>query len=210
MNTLSTGQVKSLLCAAAELILERKDLLTEIDGRFGDGDHGITMEKIAGSILKGCRKGDQETVSALCEDLGMDMCCLNGGSASSLWGTMFQGFAEAGIGAEMDAAGVKALFAGGLRGLREVSNAQVGDKTMMDALIPAVECAGSAGEEIGLVLRAAAAAAAEGMEKTKGFVSRYGRAKSYGAQTIGTPDAGAASTAIFFEGLLRGYEKLTQ
>lgn len=210
MDLLDLAQVKDMLCAAAELLREKQDLLTEIDGRFGDGDHGITMGKIAGAVLKGCREGGQETLAELCDDLGTEMFCINGGSASSLWGTVFQGFAEAGTGGEIDAAGIKALFRCGLDGLREVSNAQVGDKTMMDALIPAVEAAERAGEEIGQVLRAAASAAAAGMERSRGFVSRFGRAKSYGEQTVGTPDAGAVSTALFFEGLLRGYEKLTQ
>ena len=197
MDKLNLAQVKVLLCAAAELIKDKQQELTDIDGKYGDGDHGITMGKISDAILHGCQTGKQETVSALCDDLGMDMFCVSGGSASSLWG------AEV-----MDAPTLKAFLLAGLRGMQEVSTARVGDKTMMDALIPAVEAAVSAGNDIGSILQAASDAASAGMENSKRFASRFGRAKSYGEQTIGTPDAGAASTAFFFNGLLQGYQSL--
>ena len=83
-----------------------------------------------------------------------------------------------------------------------MSGAQVGDKTMMDALIPASEAiAAYEGSDEDALFAAAAAAAAAGAENTKNFVSKFGRAKSYGTQTIGTPDAGAVSMARFFQGL---------
>ena len=83
-----------------------------------------------------------------------------------------------------------------------MSGAQVGDKTMMDALIPASEAiaAYTGNDEQGL-FAAAAEAATRGAEASKQFVSKFGRAKSYGTQTIGTPDAGATSMAYFFRGL---------
>ena len=73
MDKLNLAQVKVLLCAAAELIKDKQQELTDIDGKYGDGDHGITMGKISDAILHGCQTGKQETVSALCDDLGMDM-----------------------------------------------------------------------------------------------------------------------------------------
>ena len=83
-----------------------------------------------------------------------------------------------------------------------MSGAKVGDKTMMDALIPASEAiaaySGTSEEEL---FAAAARAAADGAEASKQFVSKFGRAKSYGAKTIGTPDAGAVSMSCFFQGL---------
>ena len=83
-----------------------------------------------------------------------------------------------------------------------MSGAQVGDKTMADALIPASEAiAAYEGSDEGGLFAAAARAAAEGAENTKNFASKFGRAKSYGQQTIGTPDAGAVSMARFFQGL---------
>ena len=85
--------------------------------------------------------------------------------------------------------------------LSDMSGAKVGDKTMMDALIPASQAiAAYTGDEAGL-FAAAARAAAEGAEASKQFVSKFGRAKSYGEKTIGTPDAGAMSMSYFFQGL---------
>ena len=82
-----------------------------------------------------------------------------------------------------------------------MSGAEVGDKTMMDAVIPASEAiAAYSGDEAGL-FATAAQAAQDGAENSKNFVSKFGRAKSYGEKTIGTPDAGAVSMARFFKGL---------
>lgn len=209
-ETITITQVKQMLCVAASALKEKQDTLTKIDGTFGDGDHGITMGKVADAMIKGCQNSEAETVAALCDDLGMDMLCINGGSASSLWGTMFQGLAESGAGAEMTAKDVKAFLRCGLTGLQDVSTAKVGDKTMMDALIPAVEAAESADDCIEEILTSAQNAAQAGMERTKDFVSHYGRAKSYGEKTIGTPDAGAVSMFYFFEGFLQGFHQLKE
>ena len=130
---------------------------------------------------------------------------LNGGSAVPLWKTWLDGLQEeAPEGNEIDTAGIQAIFAKALKALSDMSGAKVGDKTMMDALIPASQAiaAYSGSDEAGL-FDAAAQAALQGAEASKQFVSKFGRAKSYGEQTIGTPDAGAASMAYFFQGLAR-------
>ena len=85
-----------------------------------------------------------------------------------------------------------------------MSGAKVGDKTMMDTVIPASEAiAAYSGDSEKELFSQAAAAAAQGAENSKNFVSKFGRAKSYGAKTLGTPDAGAVSMAKFFEGLAK-------
>ncbi|MCI7609222.1 MAG: DAK2 domain-containing protein, partial [Enterocloster clostridioformis] len=86
----------------------------------------------------------------------------------------------------------------------DITNAGVGDKTMMDALIPAVEAAQSAEDDVMAVLEAAKEAAAKGAKESEQYVSKYGRARSYKEKTIGTPDAGAVSTSLFFAGLCDG------
>ena len=204
-NVLSLEEFKALMSAGAQRVKDNVDMLTKIDGRFGDGDHGITMGKVAAAIIAGA---EGSSIGEYCDALGMEMMCINGGSASSLWGTLFMGFASAETGAEIDAEGFKRLLAGGVAELCGVSTARVGDKTMMDALIPAAEAAERAEPELEAVLRAASDAAAAGREKSRGMVARFGRAKSYGEETIGTPDAGAVSAALFLEGLLDGYLKL--
>ena len=176
--------------------------LTEIDARFGDADHGLTMAKIAGAIDRAVDQSEGGIRSML-DNAAMAVMTLNGGSAVPLWNTWLDGMQEgAPEGDEIDVAGLKAVFARALEELDDMSGAKVGDKTMMDALIPASEAiAAYQGDDEGALFAAAARAAVQGAEDSKQFVSKFGRAKSYGAQTIGTPDAGAVSMSYFFQGL---------
>lgn len=176
--------------------------LTEIDSKFGDADHGLTMTKIAGAISGAVAESDGGIQSML-DDAAMAVMVLNGGSAVPLWNTWLDGMQEnAPDGDEIDTAGLQAIFARALEALNEMSGAQVGDKTMMDALIPASEAiAAYTGNDEQELFAAAAEAATRGAEASKQFVSKFGRAKSYGTQTIETPDAGATSMAYFFRGL---------
>ena len=186
-------------CAA---VTAAEQELTEIDSRFGDADHGLTMSKIAKAVSAAA--GESEGgIQAMLDDAAMAVMVLNGGSAVPLWNTWLDGLQEeAPEGNEIDTAGIQAIFAKALKALSDMSGAKVGDKTMMDALIPASEAvAAYEGSDEDALFAAAAAAAAAGAENTKNFVSKFGRAKSYGTQTIGTPDAGAVSMARIFQGL---------
>ena len=177
-------------------------LLTEIDSKFGDADHGLTMTKIAGAIAQAVDESDGGIRSML-DDAAMAVMVLNGGSAVPLWNTWLDGMQEgAPEGEEIDVAGIQAMFARAFEALDEISGAKVGDKTMMDALIPASQAiAAYVGEDEAGLFQAAAQAAQQGAEASKNFVSKFGRAKSYGEKTLGTPDAGATSMSLFFQGL---------
>ena len=187
--------------ACASVIAAEQEL-TEIDSKFGDADHGLTMTKIAGAISAAVEASDGGIQSML-DDAAMAVMSLNGGSAVPLWNTWLDGMQEAAPeGEEIGVAGLQAVFAQGLEEMNDMSGAKVGDKTMMDALIPSSEAiAGYTGSDVQGLFTAAAQAAAKGAEDTKQFVSKFGRAKSYGTKTIGTPDAGAASMSYFFQGL---------
>ena len=187
---------------ACQAVAAAEAELTEIDSKFGDADHGLTMAKIAGAI-SGAVEAAGGGIQEMLDDAATAVMSLNGGSAVPLWNTWLDGLQEdAPEGDEIDVPGLKAIFAKALEELADMSGAQVGDKTMMDAIIPASRAiAAYAGNDESALFAAAADAAAEGAENTKNFVSKYGRAKSYGQQTIGTPDAGAVSAACFFRGL---------
>lgn len=186
-------------CAA---VIAAEDELTEIDSKFGDADHGLTMTKIAGAISAAVDASDGGIQSML-DDAAMAVMSLNGGSAVPLWNTWLDGMQEdAPEGDEIGIEGIKAIFARAFEEIDDMSGAKVGDKTMMDALIPASQAiAAYEGDSADGLFAAAAQAAAQGAEDSKNFVSKFGRAKSYGAKTIGTPDAGAVSMACFFRGL---------
>ena len=194
-----------MLEESARLMLEEADALSEIDSKFGDGDHGITVTKIAKVIQQQVAAWDEgQPLKDFLEDLGMDVMAVRGGSAGPLYGTL-----GGGLGVELaddetvvtgDAA--RRMFAGCLSELRDITTAQVGDKTMMDAVVPAVEAAQAcASDDPADVFAAAADAAEAGAAASEQFASKFGRARSYGEQTIGTPDAGAVSTSLFFRGL---------
>ena len=195
-------QFAARLKHACASVISAEQELTEIDSKFGDADHGLTMTKIAKAISDAVDQSDGGIQSML-DDAAMAVMELNGGSAVPLWNTWLDGMQEcAPDGGEIDVPGLKAVFSGALEALEDISGAKVGDKTMMDALIPATEAieAYEGGDEAGL-FAAAAAAAEAGADNSRNFVSKFGRAKSYGEQTIGTPDAGAVSMAYFFRGL---------
>ena len=190
---------------ACAQVTAAENILTEIDSKFGDADHGLTMAKIAGAIAQAVEES-QDGIQAMLDDAAMAVMVLNGGSAVPLWNTWLDGLQEAAPqGDEVDVAGLKAMFARAFEALDEMSGAKVGDKTMMDALIPASQAiAAYSGSDEQELFAAAAQAALQGAEASKQFVAKFGRAKSYGEKTIGTPDAGATSMAYFFQGLAQG------
>ena len=198
---MNKDELASRLKNACSAVIAAQDELTEIDSHFGDADHGVTMTKIAEAV-EGAVGAAQGGIKAMLEDAAMEVMMINGGSAVPLWNTWLDGLAEAAPeGDELDAEGLKQMLGHALEELAALSKAKVGDKTMMDALIPATEaalaCQGSADD----IFAAAAKAALEGAEASRNVVSKFGRARSYGEATIGTPDAGAVSMSRFFAGL---------
>ena len=198
---MNKDELASRLKNACSAVIAAQDELTEIDSHFGDADHGVTMTKIAEAVV-GAVGAAQGGIKAMLEDAAMEVMMINGGSAVPLWNTWLDGLAEAAPeGDELDAEGLKQMLGHALEELAALSKAKVGDKTMMDALIPATEaalaCQGGADD----IFAAAAKAALEGAEASRNFVSKFGRARSYGEATIGTPDAGAVSMSRFFAGL---------
>ena len=123
-------------CAA---VIAAEQELSDIDARFGDADHGLTMSKIAGAVSDAVA-ASAGGIQSMLDDAATAVMELNGGSAVPLWNTWLDGMQEgAPVGGEISIAGLKAMFAAALEALEDISGAKVGDKTMMDALIPATE-----------------------------------------------------------------------
>ncbi len=194
--SISTEEWKKRILNAAVLWQNNADELSSIDAAIGDGDHGVTIKRIAVLIAKTVAEDEREA-GAFLSDLGDAVVNIQGGSAGPLWGTFITGMGDT----LMDNAesSVADVIAGGLEALRDISTAKVGDKTMMDAIIPACEAAkGLDGQE---AFDAAARAAREGSDNTVNMVAKFGRAKNYKEQSLGFRDAGSCSAALFFEGL---------
>lgn len=184
---------------------ENKDYLSQIDSRFGDGDHGITIGKIASLMEKSIEGWEDDDMETFIEDLGDNTMEIGGGSAGPLYGTMIGGLSGPLEGNRpIDAKILKEMFTECLSAMEDITTAGIGDKTMMDALIPAVDAAQKADDDIMAILKVAKEAAVRGAKESEQYISRYGRARSYKEQTIGTPDAGAVSTSLFFAGLYDG------
>ena len=202
MEKLTVEDFKNMLRNALACITERADEFSRLDAVLGDGDHGTAIVQAMSAIVGSAEKGTE--FKSMLNDMGFNVMLQISGSTSTLLGGLFLGMSDHAEGTELDAAAVKAMFAGGLEGVRKQTKAQRGDKTMMDALIPAVQTAQQTQGDCKAILEAAAQAAHEGAKASEQFVSKFGRARSYKEQTIGTPDAGAVSTALFFRGLAQG------
>lgn len=201
---LTKDELSQRMLNACTAVKDAESLLTDIDSRFGDADHGLTMTKVANAI-EGAVEACDGSVKDLIDDAAMAVMAINGGSAVPLWNTWLDGMQEAAPEAdEADETRIVAMFENALTELADISGAKVGEKTLMDAVVPATAAMAQAeqdGCDVAGLFDAAARGAAEGAEATKNFVAKYGRAKSYGEKTLGTPDAGALSMACFFEGL---------
>lgn len=189
----------------SELMIENKEILSDIDSKFGDGDHGITIERI-GMVIKDKSqewKEKNQSLKGFFQEIGDAVININGGSAGPLYGTYLSGLGEdldEDI-INVDGKTLKKILSSGLTELQYLTTAKVGDKTMMDTLIPATEAVLNASDNVLDIVTKAKDAALEGAEKSKDFISKFGRAKSYKEKTIGTPDAGATSCTYIFLGL---------
>ncbi len=185
------------LTAQAEINAQEKHL-SELDAATGgDGDHGTAIVAAMKAIVKAEGSDFKSLIADMAERLSTEV----SGSTSSLYGSWLEGMAEAVPAGkvELSAAEIAALFEGGLEEIQCATKARVGDKTLMDALIPATEAL-LASDEKGqdAMLKAAAAAAKAGSEASANMQARFGRARNLGERSIGAIDAGSASMAIIF------------
>lgn len=185
--------------ALIDVIVENKAYLSEIDGAIGDGDHGINMAK--GFSLCGERIGQSEmSLHDALDLLGSILMESIGGSMGPLYGMFFMGLAEGAEGKDrVDATTFQAMLGNALENLRSISDATVGDKCIMDTLVPACEtfaAATTAGGSFEMALDRMVDAAEFGRDSTKDLVASVGRASRLGERSRGTLDAGATSCAL--------------
>lgn len=205
MKLIDRTVFKQMLLAAAADLEASTQSLCEIDSRFGDGDHGITVGKIA-ALLKDSVASWQDTdIGAFLDTLGLKIMGVNGGSAGPLYGTLIGGMGIPVIGkSQLTIEDIRLMMASAITEMEDITTAKVGDKTMMDAFIPAAEITKERFEDMETLFDAIAEKANAGAKASEGFVSKFGRARHYKEQTIGTPDAGAVSTAVFLSALRKG------
>jgi dihydroxyacetone kinase-like protein len=188
-----------------ESLIEHRVELTELDSAIGDGDHGTNLARGAAAASAKVDAEKPEYIDELFRTVGMTLISSVGGASGPLYGTFFLRFSlTAGHRQQLTIGELSEALSAGCAGVVERSKAELGDKTMIDAMQPAVEMfAGSTGE-LGLKgsARAAAYAAERGRDSTADMVARKGRASYLGDRAIGHIDPGAASTALMFQALL--------
>lgn len=183
---------------AAQSLKANADILSRLDSAIGDGDHGVTINKIADKIAQLATNWQADTPTPkFFEELSEAITNIGGGSAGPLWGTFLEGLGAQAT-EQMDAAQVKLSFESACQTLAEISGAKVGDKTMMDAIIPAVQSIQAADGDIPSILSAGAMAAAQGADNTANFAAKFGRAKNLKEKSLGHKDPGAVSIALLF------------
>jgi dihydroxyacetone kinase-like protein len=173
---------------------EHRQELVRLDTAIGDGDHGTNMDRGMRKALERLDAAEQADAGAVLKTVATALVSSVGGAAGPLYGTLFlqMGGALAGQ-EEVDLAGYAAAWRKGLEGVKARGKAEPGDKTMIDALTPAVEALENA-SDLDDGLREAAAAAKRGMEETTPLVARKGRASYLGERSQGHQDPGATST----------------
>jgi len=197
MDKLSVDDFKRLLDNALKQIKLRENEFSQLDAVIGDGDHGTAIVSAFSAAVKSAEKGTE--FKAMLNDMGFAIMLETSGSTSTLLGAFFLGMSDGSAGNELDATGVKTLFASGLANVQKQTQAKPGDKTMMDALVPAVEAIqGTESTNIKDLLQAGAKAALAGAEATVQMKANFGRARNYGERSIGSADSGATSWSCMF------------
>ncbi|WP_312796536.1 dihydroxyacetone kinase subunit DhaL [Tianweitania sp.] len=207
MQSFSNSASGAIVLRMADRIVENRAYLSEIDGKIGDGDHGVNMAKgfgLAADRLKDGNAGLGEALNTLGDVLMSEI----GGSMGPLYGMMFTEFSEVIEGKEqIDPATFSAMLHKGVKGIQEVGSAKVGDKTLLDTFVPAIEAfdaANAEGKSFGEALDAFSAAAEKGRDSTVDMVAKIGRASRLGERSRGVLDAGATSCAIILTTLAEG------
>jgi phosphoenolpyruvate---glycerone phosphotransferase subunit DhaL len=200
---ISTTELARFVEIYADRLRDAREMLTQLDSAIGDADHGINMDRgftAVRDVLPGLRDGDP---GPLFKQVGMKLISTVGGASGPLYGTFFLRLGTAlGDASEVDPGLLAIALRAGLDGVVARGKAELDDKTMVDAMAPAVAALEEgAANDLGHALDAAAAAAAEGRDRITPLPARKGRASYLGERSAGHQDPGATSTTILFESL---------
>ena len=209
METVRNAAAVKVVADLVTAINANRAYLSEIDGAIGDGDHGINMSK--GFTAAGAKLAGVPDLTGALQVLGDTLLEDIGGSMGPLYGSFFGAMSETlGSKESLDAETFGAMLAAGLSGVQELGSAKPGDKTLLDALVPAkqaFEAARQGGAGFAACLSRMTAAAEQGRDATRDMVARVGRASRLGERSRGVLDAGATSCCLILESMaasLRG------
>lgn len=197
-ESLSIEETRDMMLAVADRIIESEPILTDADRALGDGDHGVGMERGMKAVKEALAGEEFPSVGKVFMAVGMAMMSSMGGASGAVFGTLFRSGGKAIKDAEtLGSTEAATFFKEGTEGVMSRGGAKPGDKTMVDALVPAAEKgAALAGSSVADALAAIAEGAEAGKEASKDMIATMGRAKTLGEKSLGKPDAGAVSVSI--------------
>jgi dihydroxyacetone kinase-like protein len=198
--TIAHDDVLDWMTRFAAQMAENRAYLSRLDGDIGDGDHGTNMDRGMKKVMEKLDGAGGDDIGATLKAVGMALVSSVGGAAGPLYGTFFMQMGQAAAGrSELDLTAFTEAVDAGIKGVQKRGKAEPGEKTMVDALVPALEAlrrATAEGGDVGDALERAAAAAREGMEATIPMVARKGRASYLGERSAGHQDPGATSSHL--------------
>jgi phosphoenolpyruvate---glycerone phosphotransferase subunit DhaL len=207
---MTLDQLTAWMTEFHRLVTEQRDYLTELDSAIGDADHGTNMTRGMTAAMAKVGASPAANAGEFFKTIGMTLVSSVGGASGPLYGTFFlrlgtsAGTAQTLDGAALDGAALAAALRAGLEGVIARGKAELEDKTMLDALIPAIgafDTALEAGSDLPAAADAASVAADQGRDATEPLLAKKGRASYLGERSIGHLDPGATSTALLFRAL---------
>lgn len=202
---ITTDHIIKWLRRAKELLSENKDYLTDLDAEIGDADHGINMDRGFRKVESNLAEFNSMDIGSILRAIGMTLISSVGGASGPLYGTFFMKAGTKASGKyELTLPDLVEIFQAGLSGLIERGRAQLGDKTMIDALYPGIESLKKDAEDglaIDQALPRAVSATEYGMKDTISMIAKKGRASYLGERSIGHQDPGATSSYLILKAL---------
>lgn len=211
MSEADLADVEAVVRTIATVAVDNEKYFGDLDAVVGDGDFGYSMARGFELVLQGWDGFDRTDIGTFLKKVAVVITSRIGGTSGPIWGTAFlRAGAAAGAAERLSPDQVVAMLRAAIAGIMARGKSDVGDKTLLDALVPAVDAAEAAVLEGGTAasaLRAAASTARERAEATRSMIAKRGRAAYTGERSIGTLDAGAVAVAVMLEALADQWAK---
>ncbi len=208
---ISRDDVIAWLSAYSQMLADNREYLTQLDSSIGDADHGVNMDRGFKAVLGKLPTVADKDIGTILKSVGMTLVQTVGGASGPLYGTFFlQAGAATANKMELSLADWASAVEGAINGLMARGKANIGDKTMVDALVPALHALKQAmadGVDEREALRQSAAAAEQGMKNTIPLVAKKGRASYLAERSAGHQDPGATSSYLMFKAMVDAWTK---
>ena len=206
-----TRDAEFVVQTIAKSVLDNEQYFSELDGVVGDGDFGYSIARGFEKVLQEWDNMDHSLPGNFLKKIATVIMGSVGGVSGSIWGTSFlRAGGSLGTKTEIERTDVIAMFRAAIEGIKKRGNTDLGDKTLLDALVPAVdrlEKAFNEGKDTATALEEAAVVARESAEATRPMIAKRGRAAYTGERSIGTLDAGAVAMAVLFEAVSKAWKE---